>query len=135
LVIPPSTPALNTHTHTHEQQPKQIINKRLPGWQDPPSRDVIQSSLKAYDADGDGSLDVEEFTRFAKELAKSGPDTFFARVGKDAMLKTMLLPALAQGVKTAAPALGLGGIAGAPLAVLAPAVGCVFNAVRALVPV
>ncbi len=34
-----------------------IINKRLPGWQNPPTRPQIQAALKAFDVDGNGFLD------------------------------------------------------------------------------
>eukprot|EP00882_Tetradesmus_deserticola_P007172 GHRQ01007551.1.p1 GENE.GHRQ01007551.1~~GHRQ01007551.1.p1 ORF type:complete len:155 (+),score=53.73 GHRQ01007551.1:275-739(+) len=112
-----------------------IVNKRLPGWQDPPTRDAIQAALKSFDDDHNGALDAAEFERFAKSLMSTGPDMFFARVGKDAVVKTALLPALTMGVKRAAAGMpGLEGIKDVPLAVLAPAIGVAFNAVRALVP-
>eukprot|EP00878_Enallax_costatus_P006262 GHUV01006565.1.p1 GENE.GHUV01006565.1~~GHUV01006565.1.p1 ORF type:complete len:155 (+),score=51.12 GHUV01006565.1:143-607(+) len=112
-----------------------IVNKRLPGWQDPPSRDEIQAALKAFDDDHNGSLDQKEFERFSKSLMKSGPDVFFARVGKDAIVKTALLPAVTVGVKNASGRLpGLEHIRDVPLAVLAPALGVAFSAVRALLP-
>ncbi|KAF6260434.1 hypothetical protein COO60DRAFT_1506371 [Scenedesmus sp. NREL 46B-D3] len=112
-----------------------IINKRLPGWQDPPNRETIQAALKAFDDDRNGALDAGEFERFAKSLMRTGPDNFFARVGKDAVVKTALLPALTAGVKRASGRLpGLEGIKDVPLAVLAPALGVAFNAVRALLP-
>lgn len=61
---------------------------------------------------------------------------FFARVGKDAVVKTALLPALTVGLKKGTAELpGLQGMQSVPLAVLAPAVGVVFNAVKALIPV
>ena len=61
---------------------------------------------------------------------------FFARVGKDAVLKTALLPAVSVGVKNATSQVpGLEGVKDVPLAVLAPALGVAFNAVRALIPV
>ena len=34
-----------------------IINKRLPGWQNPPTRPKIQEALKLFDEDGNGTLD------------------------------------------------------------------------------
>lgn len=112
-----------------------IVNKRLPGWQDPPSRDEIQAALRAFDADSNGSLNEPEFERFARSLMKSGPDMFFARVGKDAIVKTALLPTLTMGIKQASSKTpGLEPIKDVPLAVLAPAVGVVFQAVRALIP-
>lgn len=112
-----------------------IVNKRLPGWQDPPTRDEIQAALRAFDSDSNGSLDEAEFEQFSKSLMKSGPDMFFARVGKDALVKTALLPAVTMGLKQASSkAPGLEGMKDVPLAVFAPAVGVVFQAVRALIP-
>jgi hypothetical protein len=61
---------------------------------------------------------------------------FFARVGKDAVLKTALLPAVTMGVKNASGSVpGLEAVKDVPLAVLAPALGVTFNAIRALIPV
>ncbi len=34
-----------------------IINKRLPGWQNPPTRAQIRAALKVFDIDGNGYLD------------------------------------------------------------------------------
>ncbi|KAI8466863.1 MAG: hypothetical protein J3K34DRAFT_432258 [Monoraphidium minutum] len=106
-----------------------IVNKRLPGWQDPPTRDAIQLALKTFDEDGNGALNEPEFERFAKSLMHSGPDQFFARVGKDALFRTALLPAVTVGVKKS------GAFDTVPAAVLAPAIGCAFSAVKALIPV
>ena len=36
-----------------------IINKRLPGWQNPPNRATIQAALKLFDVDGNGVLDKD----------------------------------------------------------------------------
>eukprot|EP00879_Flechtneria_rotunda_P010739 GHRR01011221.1.p1 GENE.GHRR01011221.1~~GHRR01011221.1.p1 ORF type:complete len:120 (+),score=38.86 GHRR01011221.1:148-507(+) len=95
----------------------------------------LQAALKAYNADGNGTLNQEECQQFAKSLLKSGPDTFFARVGKDALIKTALLPALTIGIKSAGSQMpGLQSVKDVSLAVLAPAVGVVFKAVRALAP-
>jgi len=113
-----------------------IVNKRLPGWQDPPTRDAIQAALKAFDDDHNGALDEPEFERFAKSLMKTGPDVFFARLGKQAVVTTTLLPALSMGVKNASKQVpGLESVGDVPLAVLAPALGVIFNAIRALIPV
>eukprot|EP00882_Tetradesmus_deserticola_P007803 GHRQ01008214.1.p2 GENE.GHRQ01008214.1~~GHRQ01008214.1.p2 ORF type:complete len:114 (+),score=52.76 GHRQ01008214.1:275-616(+) len=49
-----------------------IVNKRLPGWQDPPTRDAIQAALKSFDDDHNGALDAAEFERFAKSLMSTG---------------------------------------------------------------
>ena len=34
-----------------------VINKRLPGWQNPPTRPKIREALKLFDEDGNGTLD------------------------------------------------------------------------------
>ena len=36
-----------------------IVNKRLPGWQDPPTRARIKTALKEYDTNQDGVLNQE----------------------------------------------------------------------------
>jgi hypothetical protein len=95
---------------------------------------AFQAALKAFDADGNGTLNQPEFEQFAKSLMKSGPDMFFARVGKDAVVKTAMLPALSLGIKQAGGAMGLEQMKSVPLAVMAPAVGCVAKAVGALIP-
>ena len=154
-----------------------LVNKRLPGWQDPPTRDAIQAALREYDADGNGKLSEPEFEKFAASLLHAGPDMFFARecvlgaaqqrvgasnggwksepgvcgggphlpeppanqtsansdylrhvnsienainkkgVGKNAVLKTALLPAVTLGVKNSAGAMGLDGLKDVPTAV------------------
>jgi len=61
---------------------------------------------------------------------------FFARLGKQAVVTTTLLPALSMGVKKASKQVpGMESMNDVPLAVLAPALGVAFNAVRALIPV
>ena len=98
-----------------------MVNKRLPGWQDPPSRKKIQEALHAFDSNKDGVLDPREvricffffflrrfarlkktafsplsllslspsfpgknqFQQFAQNLVSTGPDAFFARIGKN----------------------------------------------------
>lgn len=37
-----------------------MVNKRLPGWQDPPSRKKIQEALHNFDSNKDGVLDPRE---------------------------------------------------------------------------
>jgi hypothetical protein len=73
---------------------------------------------------------------FAHHIVVAGPDVFFARVGKDAVVKAALLPAVTKGLQTGAGRVpGMEGVKDMPLAVLAPAIGVAFSAVRALVPV
>ncbi|KAK9904971.1 hypothetical protein WJX75_006685 [Coccomyxa subellipsoidea] len=112
-----------------------LINKRLPGWQNPPTRDQIKAALKVFDVDGNGYLDKYEFVAFASDLVHSGPDTFFARVGKEAMIRTTLVPGAAHLIQRYVGATGvLGPLANAPLHIFAPAVGVVFGAIRGLIP-
>lgn len=80
-----------------------LVNKRLPGWQDPPSRQEIINALRAYDEDGNGTLDEKEFEELAKSLMRTGPDAFFARVGKSAVVNTAFLPAAAVAVQKLTP--------------------------------
>ncbi|CAL8464704.1 g4239 [Coccomyxa elongata] len=112
-----------------------IINKRLPGWQNPPTRPQIQAALKVFDVDGNGYLDRWEFVAFASDLVHSGPDTFFARVGKEAAIRTAIVPGAAHLIQKLCAATGaLGPVANAPLHIFAPAVGVVFGAIRGLIP-
>ena len=60
---------------------------------------------------------------------------FFARVGRDAAIQTAVLPVATKGLQSAASASGLGTIANLPLHIAAPAVGSIFKALRALMPV
>ena len=51
-----------------------MVNKRLPGWQDPPSRKKIQEALHAFDSNKDGVLDpreVQQLSFFASCLFAS----------------------------------------------------------------
>lgn len=36
-----------------------IINKRLPGWQNPPTRQQINAAFRLFDVDGNGTLDKQ----------------------------------------------------------------------------
>ncbi|EIE19030.1 hypothetical protein COCSUDRAFT_67940 [Coccomyxa subellipsoidea C-169] len=110
-----------------------IINKRLPGWQNPPTRAQIRAALKVFDIDGNGYLDKTEFVAFASDLVHSGPDTFFARVGKEAMIRTTIVPGAAHLIQRYCGGL-LGPVGNAPLHIFAPAVGVIFGAVRGLIP-
>jgi hypothetical protein len=64
----------------------------------------------------------------------AGPDLFFSRVGKDAAVRTAVLPMATKSLQAAAGAAGLAPLAAVPLHVAAPAVGAIFRAVRALLP-
>ncbi len=61
------------------------------------------AALRAYDEDGNGTLDEKEFEAFARNMINTGPDAFFARVGKHAVVQTAVLPAAAVAVQKAIP--------------------------------
>lgn len=46
-----------------------MVNKRLPGWQDPPSRKLIREALHNFDSNKDGVLDPREVNRKERERA------------------------------------------------------------------
>lgn len=109
-----------------------VINKRLPGWQEPPSSKQIKTSMEVFSG-GAAHLDCEQFILFAHDLVKSGPDVFFARVGRQAVLRTGILPGFTWGLKKIAGEVG--GLNRVPAVVLAPAIGTVVGAIRGLLPV
>jgi len=115
-----------------------MVNKRLPGWQDPPSRKKIQEALHAFDSNKDGVLDPREFQAFAHNMVSTGPDAFFARIGKNAVVNVGVLPASATVLKKLATEFDIAGLAkmaGVPDVLLAPALGVIAKAVRGIVPV
>jgi hypothetical protein len=91
-------------------------------------------ALTTFDTDTDGRLNRDEFVEFSRNLMKTGPDMFFARVGKDAAIRTALLPVATRGLQGAAGASGWKAIADVPLHIAAPMVGAVAGAVKALLP-
>jgi hypothetical protein len=66
---------------------------------------------------------------------KSGPDMFFARVGRDAAINTAVLPFATKGLQEVAGASGWTMISNLPLHVAAPMAGSLFGAIRALLPI
>lgn len=108
-----------------------MVNKRLPGCQDPPSREVIQAALALFDEDGNKKLDRNEFAGFAKDMLRSGPDAFFARIGKNVLANGAILPAASFALKSVASGTLLGGV---PLVVLSPLLGTVYKSVRSMIP-
>lgn len=71
---------------------------------------------------------------FVALQVKSGPDMFFARVGRDAAVNTAVLPVATKGLQGVAGASGWTAVSNLPLHVAAPMVGSIFGAVRALLP-
>uniref|UniRef100_A0A7R9VSR9 EF-hand domain-containing protein n=1 Tax=Chlamydomonas euryale TaxID=1486919 RepID=A0A7R9VSR9_9CHLO len=107
-----------------------MVNKRLPGWEDPPTRDEIHAAMAAFDTDSNKKFDKQEFREFVKSLMHTGPDAFFARVGKNMVSNSAILPGAALAVKKASgPALS-----NVPLAVIAPLLGTITKSVRSLMP-
>jgi hypothetical protein len=64
----------------------------------------------------------------------AGPDMFFMRVGRDAAVRTAVLPASTRALQELCSRGGLKALADVPLHVAAPTVGCVFRAVSAIIP-
>jgi hypothetical protein len=95
----------------------------------------VQAALDKFDSNQDKRLDRDEFVEFSRELVKNGPDMFFMRVGRDAAINTTLLPVATRSLQGAASASGWKAVADVPLHIAAPAVGAVFRAVKALLPV
>jgi hypothetical protein len=127
--LPPNTPSQ--------------VNKRLPGWQDPPSRDQIRKALAVFDTNRDGVLSEHEFTSFAKDLVKAGPSAVFQRTAWNAAKTMGGMPAAAIAMKELqkrAPellaAVGLGPVVKAmPVEMLAPFIGVATKFVRGMIPV
>lgn len=108
-----------------------VVNKRLPGWQDPPSTRDIKRAVDAF-GQGLGFLDEKTFVEFSKSLIKNGPSQFFKRVGTNAVLKTGVMPGITHLIKKhAGNALRISGV---PDVVLAPAISALTGVARGLLP-
>lgn len=59
---------------------------------------------------------------------------FFARVGRDAAVRTTMLPMVTKGIQQLAATSGYGQLKNVPLHIAAPAVGTLWRSVRALLP-
>ena len=102
-------------------------SRRLPGIQNPPSREAIRKALLAFDSNRDGVLDKREFVSFIQNVVTLGPDKFL----KNLAVNTGVLPAAAVALKKLSgtglanyiPALAQ--MAGIPPVILAPLVGVV----------
>jgi hypothetical protein len=46
-----------------------------------------------------GCIRQDEFFEFASAMVNTGPDAFFARIGRSALVNTMLLPSASYGIK------------------------------------
>mmetsp|Transcript_11196 Transcript_11196/g.33582 ORF Transcript_11196/g.33582 Transcript_11196/m.33582 type:complete len:152 (+) Transcript_11196:298-753(+) len=108
-----------------------IINKRLPGWQDPPSSKEVKKAVQVFGG-GAGFLDEGQFVEFARTLVKNGPDTFFRRVGTNAVLRTGVMPGITYMVKKYAGEMLR--VQNVPAVVLAPALGVLTGSIRGLLP-
>lgn len=62
-----------------------IINKRLPGWQNPPTRPQIQAALKVFDVDGNGYLD-----KYVRLLCRQHPSVPLYRIRRSHQTNFML---------------------------------------------
>lgn len=117
------------------------VNKRLPGWQEPPKRARIKSALAMFDANRDGVLSKREFCEFIKGLANFGPAMIGKATADNALRQVGALPATAfalNELQKRAPqiltAIGMGPVANLPPVFLAPLVGVVGKLVKGLVP-
>lgn len=112
------------------------INSRLPGVQQPPSREKIRKALLAFDSNRDGVLDRREFVGFVQNIVTLGPDKFL----KNVVVNTGVLPAAAvafkklsgTGLANYIPAMAQ--MAGIPPVVLAPLMGVITKTVTGLIP-
>lgn len=87
-------------------------------------------ALRAYDTDGNGTLEFNEFVEFAASLVNTGPDQFFARMGRHALIETAIMPAAAKGLK----AIVGGPLQNTPMVFLAPGLAVGIRALRGLLP-
>ncbi|GHP07610.1 hypothetical protein PPROV_000635200 [Pycnococcus provasolii] len=71
------------------------LNKRLPGWEDPPSKSKIKELVKLVDHDGNNRLNRDEWHEFCKKLKDDGP-TFFRRFTGGVSRDVGILPAVAK---------------------------------------
>lgn len=95
-----------------------LLNKRFPGWSDPPPRANILTGLKEFDTNNDNQLDKNEFFEFTKKLFRDGGDKFFKRVSATGTKDMVAVPAITPVLKKAIPAL-----AAIPDSLLSPVVG------------
>lgn len=84
-----------------------LVNKRFPGWNDPPSRVEVAEAMKEFDTDGDTMLDKEEFAKFACQFLSGGGDRMFKRVGVSLGKDMGAMPTMVPVVKSA---LGMGAV-------------------------
>lgn len=122
--------AHNRPRHPHHS------HSRLPGVQQPPSREKIRKALLAFDSNRDGVLDRKEFVGFVQNIVTLGPDKFL----KNVVVNTGVLPAAAvafkklsgTGLANYIPAMAQ--MAGIPPVVLAPLMGVITKTVTGLIP-
>ena len=81
------------------------LNKRLPGWEDPPSTEDIKKAMATVDADNNGKLNKEEWMKFCDEFFKDGPK-FFKRMTGGVSRNVGVLPAAAKASKQALGTVG-----------------------------
>jgi Ca2+-binding EF-hand superfamily protein len=115
------------------------VNRRLPGIQDPPSREKIRQSLAVFDSNRNGVLERKEFVNFIGNVVSLGPNAFL----KNVLVNTAVLPTAAgalKGLDKHAPALlaaigPVAKLAGLDDKYLAPLLGVAYKTVRGLIPV
>ncbi|KAK3250724.1 hypothetical protein CYMTET_39907 [Cymbomonas tetramitiformis] len=102
-----------------------MLNKRFPGWSDPPTRATVVEAIKKYDRDGDMLFDKDEFHTFMSEFLYEHSQVLWARMVKSVGTQVGLLPAAAPSVKSA-----VGLPAAVPDSVLSPIIATVSKAIK-----
>mmetsp|Transcript_26814 Transcript_26814/g.58438 ORF Transcript_26814/g.58438 Transcript_26814/m.58438 type:complete len:174 (+) Transcript_26814:204-725(+) len=105
-----------------------LLNKRFPGWSDPPDRAFVLDCLKKFDENNDKTLDKAEFNKFILYVLQEGPQNFYKRIAGDVTAKAGILPTATPVLKKA---LGLDLV---PDAVLAPIIGQASNTLTGFGP-
>jgi len=105
------------------------LNKRLPGWDDPPSRAEVAEAIKKVDKDENGRLDRKEFLEFCRQFNAYGPGRFFKRVGGSCTAEVGVYPAAAKATKEA-----IGYMGGLSESVLAGGIKAVHSFTKSVIP-
>mmetsp|Transcript_18816 Transcript_18816/g.22553 ORF Transcript_18816/g.22553 Transcript_18816/m.22553 type:complete len:175 (-) Transcript_18816:18-542(-) len=101
------------------------LNKRFPGWTDPPDRKLVLEVLDKFDVDGDRQLNKDEFYEFACDFLQNHGEKLWQRITRSMAGTVGLLPAATPQLKAVA---GIPSVI--PDAMLAPALGTIAKAVQ-----
>eukprot|EP00294_Goniomonas_avonlea_P004034 CAMPEP_0114549744 /NCGR_PEP_ID=MMETSP0114-20121206/5688_1 /TAXON_ID=31324 /ORGANISM="Goniomonas sp, Strain m" /LENGTH=267 /DNA_ID=CAMNT_0001734441 /DNA_START=202 /DNA_END=1005 /DNA_ORIENTATION=- len=108
------------------------INRRFPGYHDPPTSEEVMEALMKYDMDGNGTLDRHEFAQLAHSLGDLG-GAYMKLLAKQLAWTCAALPAAAYGIKRLL-ALRIPQAEHIPVFLLAPVLGGVLGGCLALMP-